>query len=86
MRKPLLVARIAATALVPVAATAQEWQGRRGGNRGEAQSGAPRERMARPDTAGGFKREQFRAERQAQRVEQPQAAAPARAPRDFPRR
>lgn len=83
MRKFILSALVAATALSPVLASAQEWQGRRGGaDRGD---GAPQaDRPARPQRpersmdsfqrperpqGGNFDREAFRAQRQAARAE-----------------
>lgn len=67
MRKPILAALIAATALMPVMASAQEWQrGGRGANRGEAGAGASSQQRQEA-------RQQMRAERQQQRAAQPQA-------------
>lgn len=70
MRKTILSALIAATALVPVAASAQDqprWRGNRGQNAGDAPQQRP----------GGFDRQAFRAQRQAERAQQQQAAPQA---------
>lgn len=72
MRKPILAALIAATALVPVMASAQDWQrGGRGGSRGNGGvQSAPRPQAPQQR----IERQQQRAERQQQRAVQPQAS------------
>jgi hypothetical protein len=81
MKKTILSALIAATALVPVMATAQEWQGRRGNGGGDpaARQAARAERQAaraeQPTVqraeGQSFNRDAFRAQRQAERAAQP---------------
>ncbi|WP_294300836.1 RcnB family protein [uncultured Sphingomonas sp.] len=83
MKKFILSALVAATALSPVLASAQEWQGRRGGpGRGDGVPQADRpappprpersmdsfQRPERPQ-GGGFDREAFRAQREAARAQ-----------------
>lgn len=90
MKKTILAALIAATALAPFSAVAQEWQGRRGGrgggDRAEGQptarpdAGSNREAFRnRADSGRSFDREAFRAQRRAARADQPiGAVAPPR--------
>ena len=96
MKKPILVALIAATALVPIAASAQEWQGRGRGNRGgdQAQQQRGAERPARATdgadrpvratndgTRRAFDRDSFQGRREAERAQRvQQPAAPVAAP------
>jgi len=83
MKKMVLAALIAATALAPFSAVAQEWQGRRGGGRdgGGQARGQRAERLAAPAGSGGGEafrgrpagaavdRDAFRAQRQAARAQ-----------------
>ncbi len=78
MKKSILIALIAATALAPIAATAQERQGRRGG--GQAQSGgADRQRPVFTGNGGGqaVDRSAFRAQRMERRAAAATPSAPA---------
>lgn len=72
MKKTILVALIAATALVPIGASAQDWQGRGNRERGERQERQPND-GARPERPA-FDRDAAREQRQAARAAQPQAA------------
>ncbi|UIJ47150.1 RcnB family protein [Sphingomonas cannabina] len=71
MNKAILAALIAATALAPIAASAQEWRGRGGGDRG----GSPRAEQPRGNGGGG---ERF--QRSGQRPDWSRPSAPQNAP------